>query len=412
MSLVRDLKALPREVWVLAIAVLINRSGAMVVYFISYYFRQPFFEYSLNRVAFVWTIFGIGALLTAYWSGRLSDRVGALRILKLSLVLSGAILLVYPWAQNFVLICFLTLLLSITAGAFVPASYAILGVISAGPDEKHTLERSKRAGTLYRLGVNLGVAVGVLIGGLLSDRGLWKAIFLIDGATSILAFAYLSVMLPAKVQPGSSDIHATESAKIQGPTSTALKDRRFQYFLAAMFPVLLVFFLEMGPLQQFMKIELAMGGGLFAYLLWLNAILVIVFEIPLNRLTGNWSYRKSLMWGASLIALGFGAMTFAHNFNFIVLTVVIWTFGEMFILPNGYAYVGRIAPHGRQGEYNGIYTMVFNLCYSLGPGLGLIALGYVPRIMWVAAFALGTVSVVMISHLDRSATLSTSGPSH
>lgn len=397
----------------IAIAALINRTGTIVLFFLSYYLLQPRFGFSLGEVGFISFAFGFGALLTAPLSGWLSDKIGALQVMKLSLVLSGTILLIYPLGQNFVLIASLTFLCALTAEAFRPASYAILNVVVAGPDEMQTLKRRKSAQALYRLAVNLGFAIGPLIGGFLATRGLWEVIFLVDGASSILAFVYLSVMLrPVKFQPSSSGIHATESAIIQSPTTKAIADRRFRYFLAAMAPALLVFFLEMGALPQFMKLQLGIDESFFGYLIALNAFLVIVLELPLNWFTRAWSYRRSLTWGALLVALGFGSVAFANSFLFIALTVVIWTFGEMFLLPNSFAYVGSIAPKNRQGEYAGILAMVFNLCLSLAPWLGLLALSHIPRLMWVAAFVLGGLSAVMISRMAPTATESISSSSN
>jgi len=56
--------------------------------------------------------------------------------MKLSLVLSGAILLIYPLGQSFLIIALLTFLWAITAEAFRPASYAILTSVVMAGDEK------------------------------------------------------------------------------------------------------------------------------------------------------------------------------------------------------------------------------------------------------------------------------------
>ena len=53
-----------------------------------------------------------------------------------------------------------------------------------------------------------------------------------------------------------------------------------------------------------------------------------------------------------------------------VATVVIWTFGEMILLPASAAYVSDIAPPAQSGAYMGLYTMGFSLAFAIGPWLG------------------------------------------
>jgi predicted MFS family arabinose efflux permease len=398
------LNKLPKEVWVVAIATLINRAGTVVLFFLTYYLRQPQLGFSLGRVGFIISLFGIGSLVTAPLSGWLSDRVGALQIMKLSLVLSGTVLLIYPLGESFLVIGLLTFLWAITSEAFRPASYAILTSVVTGQDEEETRQQSKSAQALYRLAVNVGFAIGPVFAGFLAARENWRALFLIDGLTSVLAFVYLSVTLrPAKFQNKQSDIHTTESVTIQGATSRAIEDRRLWYFLAAIAPALIVLFLELGPLPQFLKLRLGITESTFGYLISLNALLVILFELPLNWATGHWSYRRSLAWGAVLLSIGFGAVALVNSLPLIALTVVFWSFGEMFFLPNSIAYVGSIAPKARQGEYIGVYSMVFSLCMSVGPGLGIVALDQVRgEIMWGAAFILGGLSALMVLRLNRT----------
>jgi len=399
----RGLKATPKEIWVIAIATFINRSGTVVVFFLTYYLRQAQFGFSLAKVGFILGLVGIGSLGTAYWSGWLSDRVGALQVMKLSLVLSGAVLLIYPLASRFEIIALLTIAWAITADAFRPASNAILTSFAEDIDETQSQIRARSAQSLNRLAINLGFAVGPLLAGFLATKGYWKALFIIDGATSILAFVYLSVTLrPAKFQSSDTDIHTTESITITGPSPRAIRDRRLLFFLFAIAPTLVVLFMELGPLPQFMKIELGIGEKVFGYLIAFNALLVILFEFPLSWMTRVWSYRRSLSWSALLIGVGFGALAFAHQLPLIVITVAIWTLGEMFLLPNTIAYVSSIAPKPRRGEYIGVYSMVFSVCMSVGPALGVLTLArFGGKILWSMAFMLGVASALMITQLDK-----------
>jgi predicted MFS family arabinose efflux permease len=395
------LNKLPKEVWIIAITTLINRAGTMVFPFLVFYFAH--INFSIGKTSFLLALFGIGSLVTAPVSGWLSDRVGALQVMKLSLVLSGSILLIYHSTRNFPLVALLTLLWAITSESFRPASFAILTTVVRQGDGERARRDRKAAQALSRLAINLGMVIGPLFAALLVKHGLWRSLFRIDGATSILAFVYLSVMLrPAKFQDHGSKITKTEDAIISIPSSRAIQDRGYLYFLLAIIPLLMVFFQEFSALPQYMKMPLKLDEAFYGYLLAVNAVLVIAFELYLNNVTGDWSYRRSLTWGALLCAVGFGALAFANSFAFLVATVVVWTFGEMLLLPNLVAYVGSIAPKDREGEYMGLYSMVFSLSLTLAPSIGMMTLQkFGGGVLWSAAFVLAGFSAIMISRLTQ-----------
>ena len=109
----------------------------------------------------------------------MSDRAGPLVVMKLSLFISGAILFVLPFAQTFFTILAITFLWAVVGEALRPASMAIISDVA-------TPEQRKTAFALNRLAINLGMSVGPVVGGFLAEAS-FKAIFFVDGATSIAA---------------------------------------------------------------------------------------------------------------------------------------------------------------------------------------------------------------------------------
>lgn len=80
---------LPRAVWLLSVAALVNRAGTTVLPFLGLYLRDQL-GLSLEEVSAILTGFGLGSIIGVYGSGRWVDRIGAVRMQKLSLVLGGA----------------------------------------------------------------------------------------------------------------------------------------------------------------------------------------------------------------------------------------------------------------------------------------------------------------------------------
>jgi len=341
------------------------------------------------------TIYGIAAIIIAPISGRLTDRLGGLRIIKFSLFLSGFILLVFPFANSLISILFMTGLWALVNEAFRPPSMSIIGDL-AGPAQR------KAAFALSRLAINLGMSIGPVIGGFLAMRS-FKLLFYADGSTALLS-GLLLVLVPWR--SGESQRYSIETSQAGSPSndsvaavpySSVLKDRRFLYFLVAMIPVELVFFQSLAAMPLFLVRDLHLTEAGFGMLLAINTVLIILIEVPLNAAMGDWPHRHSLALGALLVGLGFGGLVFGGGVYWVAATVVVWTFGEMILLPASAAYVSDISPPARSGGYMGLYTMGFSIAFAIGPLLGVQAMErFGSSSVWIGALICGCVTSTMI----------------
>ncbi len=69
---------LSRSTWLLSVIMLINRSGTMVIPFMTLYLTSPAMGYTVGQAGFVFGLFGAGAFFGAYFGGRLTDKIGVL----------------------------------------------------------------------------------------------------------------------------------------------------------------------------------------------------------------------------------------------------------------------------------------------------------------------------------------------
>src|SRR4030095_2647316 len=67
---------LSRATWLLSLIILINRSGTMVVPFMTLYLTSPAMGYSVGQAGLVYGLFGLGAFSGAFLGGRLTDKIG------------------------------------------------------------------------------------------------------------------------------------------------------------------------------------------------------------------------------------------------------------------------------------------------------------------------------------------------
>ena len=282
----RGLGVLPREVWFLCLAILVNRAGTMVLPFLTLYLTIDR-RLSVSTAGLTLTVYGIGAILVAPLAGRLSDRLGGLRIMKLSLLLSGLLLFVFPFANHLTSILAITAVWAIANEAFRPPSMSLIGDL-AGPAQR------KAAFALCRLAINLGMSIGPVIGGFLAMRS-FKLLFYFDGATTLLA-ALLLAVLPWRIKMKADGPGANQSEGVGLRTgesvsdtasplrySSVLKNRRFIYFVIAMIPVELVFFQPMAAMPLFLVRDLHFTEAGYGMLSAVNTVIIILVEVAVEH---------------------------------------------------------------------------------------------------------------------------------
>src|SRR5215469_9720742 len=180
----RGLKDLPKEIWILSAATLVNRAGTMVLPFLVLYLTRTL-AISPPRASLALTTYGIAAIVAMPIAGRITDRFGPLAIIETSLFSSGGLLLIYPLVHEFASVLFLTFLFGVLNESVRPPSLSIIS-------DRTTLAQRKPAFALNRLAINLGMSIGPAIGGVLALIS-FRLLFLIDGATSILAAIVLTL---------------------------------------------------------------------------------------------------------------------------------------------------------------------------------------------------------------------------
>jgi len=382
----KGVKGLSRDLWVIYTATLINRSGTMVLPFLALYLTTRLHE-DAATAGLILTFYGIGALVTAPLMGRLSDKAGSLTVMKLSLFLSGCILLLYPMIQGFGLLLAATFLWAIINEAFRPAVMSLISYIA--PPEKR-----KTAFAMNRLVINLGMSIGPVAAGFLAQIS-FSIIFYVDAVTAILAAAFLT-FYPVHHKINKEELEK-EGEKLQSHKGIVLKDIRFIFFLLALTPATMVIFQHIGVLPLYLVKDLHFQTSTFGMLIAVNTVLIIFVEVPLNTAMTNWSEKKSLALGALLIGIGFGSTAFVSNVIPLIITIIIWTFGEMIMFPSSSAFAAEISPPNRRGEYMGYFQMSFSLAFTLSPWLGtLVYDNYGGKAVWLASFAVSAVSAAAL----------------
>ena len=207
---------LSRSTWLLSLVMLINRTGTMVVPFMTLYLTTSM-GYSVGKAGLVFGLFGAGAFSGAWLGGRMTDRFGFYPVQLITLTGGGILFILLGQMNSFGMICLFTFAVSFVNEAFRPANSTAIAFYSK--EENRT-----RSYALNRLAINLGWAVGVFAGGIIADYN-YELLFWVDGATNLSAAAIMWLFLrPVNYKPERKAVQKTKHV-------SAYKDKRYLLFI-------------------------------------------------------------------------------------------------------------------------------------------------------------------------------------
>ena len=239
-------RGIPREVWLLSVVSLINRSGAMVICFLTLYLTSAL-HFDIKSAGYILSCFGIGSIIGAYIGGVLTDFYGYYRVQWLTLVCHGIGLWAVMFFADFWSLCIGMTFIGMVSEAFRPANSVAI--------KQHSDEKTRtRSMSLMRVAVNLAISVALIGGGLLVALG-WKWLFIIDGLTCFGAAAMLIFSLKEKKQISTQNVPPQYNDKKSVITNTrsAYRDKKYLLFIISTFVGATVFMQIMWTVPAFFK---------------------------------------------------------------------------------------------------------------------------------------------------------------
>lgn len=382
-------RGLPREIWMLSAVLFVNRSGTMVLTFLTLYITQEL-GYGLSIGGQVLAVYGLGHLIGCFLGGWLCDRLGSLRIQFLSLALSGLGYLALERLTSVSAIMALTFFVAVTAESFRPANLAALAAFS--PERLKT-----RAVALNRMALNLGFAVGPAVGGFLAMRD-YSLLFWVDGATCLVAAVLLrSLFRHRRAETGDAAGSAAPALEIH-----PLRDGAFFAFLGLIFLFTLFFFQGWSTYPVYLKEVYGLVESRFGLLMTLNALMVFAFEMVLTLRVERYPQLSVLGIGMFLGAFGLAVLPLGGTMAFAAGSMAILTIGEMLAAPAAGGWVANRAGATHRGKYMGLYTMTWGLGFVAGPPAGAWIYQHAgPDRLWLAVGVLGTLAWIGCELLRR-----------
>ena len=345
--------------WLLSLVMLVNRSGTMVVPFMTLYLTQTL-HYSIGSSGLVMGVFGLGSVCGGLLGGRLTDKFGFYNIQLGALICGGVMFLVLGQMTSFPAICICSFILAMLNDSFRPAN-------AAATAEYSKEENRTRSFSLNRLSVNLGWAVGGAVGGIIASHD-YHLIFWVDGFTNMGAAILLRLLLSPKRNSHTAKKKEQPAAK----APSAYHDRMYLFFVLLTILFGSSFFQHFSTLPVYYSQHLHMSPFDIGMVMAFSGLLIVVFEMAVVfSLEGRQRNLWYIMSGCLLTGLSFVMFNvFPGGLPLAFCASVVLTSGEILAMPfmNSF-WIARTDP-GNRGQYAGLYTVAWSAAQIAGPAIG------------------------------------------
>lgn len=387
-TLWHDLRSLPGQYWILFSGTLVNRFGHFVIPFLAIYLRQSGYD---NRVAGIaLAAYGAGSLIAGILGGYLSDKIGRKPTMLISCFGAAGSMLLLSHAGRIETLIPITFMTGLLTSMYGPAAGALIADLV--PHELRV-----RAFSCQRLAINLGFAAGMAIAGFMAKHS-FMTLFYVDAGTTLILGLTVWIGLKRRQSP----------AAVRSGWAHALRHMRsnvaFKYAAAASFLISIVFW----QMSSSYGLQTTEGAGLdervYGLLMALNGILIVFIELPLTSFTRRFNPVTIMATGYSLIGIGMGLNAFGATLTLLVVSMLVFTIGEMIALPVSSSYLASLAPDEMRGRYQGVMSITWSSAVMVAPYFGLTLYQYSPMILWLMMVGIaGLAAALMLAGSPRRA---------
>ena len=386
------LRRLPPAVRLLIAGALVNRIGGFIVAYLAIVLRREF-QLSASEVGLLLTCYGAGSLVSVLVGGVVADRLGRRLAMMLSLFGGGGLACLMGLAPSIRVFIPLLVAFGFVADLYRPAASSVIG------DLLPPAQRAVGFAAL-RTAINLGFAVGMAVGGLLADWS-WRVMFVADGATTILYGLIIYFFVP-ETRPGRRGREPGAPPAPTGP-SPWLDPVCLQLALVS-FCFALAFHTNVTALPLTITVTAGYPAPVYGCLVGLNGLLIVLFEISATEALRRFRRLRVAALGMLLVGLGYGITGLVRHWAWFLLTVVLWTAGEILSTPQKLAFIADWSPAESRGRYLSLIQATWSLATAVNPILFLplyARLG--ERAFWPLVALVALPGCLVLLRLDRGA---------
>lgn len=354
-------RGLSTPAWMLALVMLINRTGAMVLPFMAIYMRDHL-HFSLEEVGIVLSFFGLGSLLGNITGGWLTDKLGNFKVQCISLFLA---------APLYVLIGKLNTVETLSAGIFTLTFIADLfrPANSAAITSYAKPENLTRAFSLNRMAINLGFSFGPFLGGLLAaisyDFLFWgNAIGCLLAA--ILFYSYFNNRKGRNIKAAVSMVPAENKKRYV----SAYRDKPYLFFAFICMLYFIPFCQLLNAMPLFFDGKAGMSKEAIGTLMGYSGFIIVLTEMMIvNMVQKRFSIYNSIILGTLFIIPGFIIYLLTTELWALYLAISWISLSEILVLPFTSTVGALRAGTNNKGSYMALNSLGFSMAFIITPFL-------------------------------------------
>ena len=331
-------------VWVLLSGTVLARGSAFATLpFLAIYLSR---NLDLHPVLIGITI-GISPLsgvIGGFLGGHFSDRFGRKPVMIGSLLMMSLVYFGFTAAETPGWFILLNALNGLSGSFFEPTGQVLIADLT---------EKSKRmrAFSLRYTAINIGASVGPLLGAYLAVVSA-KSAFMVTGTMYFIYVLILAMMMKKynlgnPVSWGVSKVTIASSLKIIG------KDKALRYLVLGSIIINLGYSQMESNVPQYLESSVANGVFVYSVMLSINALMVVIFQMPISHFAERFKTMQVMMAGAVFLSAGMIIFGFVTGWYTGILAILLVTVGEILIFPSSSYLVDQLATDELRGTYYG-----------------------------------------------------------
>jgi MFS family permease len=365
---------LPRNVYILFFADIVNSAGSFVYPFLAMFLALKL-GYSEYYSGFILTIViaaeGVGKLI----GGKLADWIGRKIVIIVLSALGAGIYIIIAFLKESITIPYLIILAGFLKSGAMPAINALL-------TDSTTKKNRNDAFSLLYLGHNLGYAVGPLAAGFLFVNHI-NLIFFIDAITTLIALIpiifYIKETLYKRAGLYINNVEIPQSERAETGNVMKIFFKKPVLYGFALISIIFSFVYSQSAfsLPLFLN-ELfgESGAKYFGTLMTVNAVIVILTTILLTTFMKKINPILNIAIAGILFAVGFGMLYYSRIFAVFIISTFIWTFGEIINAVNSNVLIANYSPVTHRGRFNAVIFFISGIGFTIGPLLSGLYIRY------------------------------------
>ncbi len=387
-------KGLPKEIYVLFVARVVNSLGAFVHPLLTMILTVKL-GFAEDEAGTFITILMATQMPIMLIGGKLADKFGRRRLIIIFQFL-GALTYI---ACGFVPISSVTPYLIMAASYFYALTFPALDAVTM---DLTNGDQRKEAYALLYMGFNLGFVFGPMIGGLLMENHLpW--LFIGDGITTIVSTVLVMIFIPETLPKEGENERPELEKYVDESVFRVLWKRKIIIVFALIMMVIQFVYSQWGfalPLQM----ETLFGDtASYGFIASFNGLLVIVLTPLVTPIIRRTRALTGTLAGGLMYAAAFAMLIIIKDLYLFYISMFIFTLGEVIMTIDAGVFVAGMLPSSHRGRLDSIYNAITNTGRVMSPlVIGWVITASSLSFAWVVLTGAAIVGCMALIALVRS----------